>query len=231
MTEMTVRPIGEWPGPRTTSRRVAPFRQREPGSTGTRRMPVSETLALLRRELGEIGCRRAVIEAGFRDDDIRLDGWPKSNARAPGDPGVILRVLDSKVGPLTYPCDTFTSWEDNLRAIALALEALRKVDRYGVTRRGEQYTGWKALPAQGTATLTAQAAIAILVARDPRSAQVTSDVAIRMQAEALRSREVARDVYLAAAKATHPDAGGETDAFQQVQSCRAVLAAHFGGAL
>jgi hypothetical protein len=38
-------------------------------------------------------------------------------------------------------------WQANVRAIALALEALRAVDRYGVTKRGEQYQGWTALPA------------------------------------------------------------------------------------
>src|SRR5690606_24676973 len=61
-------------------------------------------------------------------------------------PGVILS-FDSKVGHLSYPCDTFTSWQDNLRAVALALEALRKLDRYGVTKRGEQYRGFLAIEA------------------------------------------------------------------------------------
>jgi hypothetical protein len=39
----------------------------------------------------------------------------------------------------------FPAWQNNVRAIALALEALRKVDRYGVTRGNEQYTGFRAL--------------------------------------------------------------------------------------
>lgn len=229
MIDMTVRPIGEWPGERCRSRRAAPFRQAGPG--GSRKMPVGETLNLLRRELGELRCRTAVIEASFREDDLRLDGWPKSTARTPGDPGVILRVLDSKVGPLTYPCDTFTSWEDNLRAIALALEALRKVDRYGVTKRGEQYTGWKQLPANGTATMTSLAAISILVARDPRSAHLDSRIAVSMSTEALKDRAKARDLYIAAARATHPDNGGDTQQFQQVQSARDVLSKHFGASL
>lgn len=38
-------------------------------------------------------------------------------------------------------------WQINLRAIALGLEALRKLDRYGITSRGEQYTGWRAIEA------------------------------------------------------------------------------------
>jgi len=33
-----------------------------------------------------------------------------------------------------------------MRAIALSLQALRAVDRYGVARRAEQYRGWKQLP-------------------------------------------------------------------------------------
>lgn len=38
-------------------------------------------------------------------------------------------------------------WQANIRAIAKTLEHLRDLDRWGVTKRGEQYTGWKALPA------------------------------------------------------------------------------------
>jgi hypothetical protein len=50
----------------------------------------------------------------------------------------------------------------NARAIALGLEALRKVDRYRITKRGEQYTGWSALPPatpMGAAKMTADDAL------------------------------------------------------------------------
>ena len=47
---------------------------------------------------------------------------------------------------MRFPCDTFTDWQANVRGIALALEALRAVDRYGVTQQAEQYRGWTALP-------------------------------------------------------------------------------------
>ena len=62
--------------------------------------------------------------------------------------------FDSCHGPLRYQCDRFTTtragtkaWHANVRAIALGLEALRKVDRYGIAGSGEQYRGWTALPA------------------------------------------------------------------------------------
>src|SRR5947208_1880483 len=75
------------------------------------------------------------------ESDIRLDGRPRARAVA-SHPGVVL-AFDSRHGPLKYAVDTFDRWQDNLRAIALGLEHLRAVDRYGVTRRGEQYTGWR----------------------------------------------------------------------------------------
>lgn len=55
-------------------------------------------------------------------------------------------LQQSQYTELRLPCDTFSYWKDNVRAVALALEALRKIDRYGV-RTGSQYAGFKALPA------------------------------------------------------------------------------------
>lgn len=57
-----------------------------------------------------------------------------------------LRLLEDE---LSYPCDSCDNWQHNVRSIALALQALRAVDRYGVTRRAEQYRGWGKLPAPG----------------------------------------------------------------------------------
>ena len=60
----------------------------------------------------------------------------------PKGPAVII-AFESKHGPLKYATDVFDHWHANLRAIALGLEALRKVERYGITQRGEQYTGFR----------------------------------------------------------------------------------------
>lgn len=194
--------------------------------TGRERIPLSETLDFLRRELEYIHCRKAIIEADYRADQIKADGWPKASASQPRDPGIVLRVIESKYGPLTYPCDTFTRHEDNLRAIALTLDAQRMIDRYGVTRRGEQYQGWAQLPAHGTATLTAEAAAAILVAYSNGDAD--SSAAIAMRRALLGSPSLTQKAYRAAAIATHPDAGGDVKRFQDVQSARDVLARHHG---
>lgn len=128
------RPIDAWPGEQTRSRRSAQFS----ASLGS-------TTELLARELAALNGRLVVLQVAMTEDDFRIDGIPYANAQA-SHPGVVI-AFESKHGPLKFAVDTFSFWEDNLRAIALGMEALRKVDRYGVTKLGEQYTGWKALPA------------------------------------------------------------------------------------
>ncbi|SFN66678.1 hypothetical protein [Mycetocola miduiensis] len=131
---MKVDPIGSWPSALTEKRRASNF-----AST------MSSTLATLRRELFQLDAEDVRLQVAIPASQFRLDGYPRATAKAEH-PGIIL-TMQTNVGALSYPCDTFTTWEDNLRAIALALEALRKVDRYGVTKRGEQYRGFMAIEA------------------------------------------------------------------------------------
>lgn len=120
-------------------------------SRGTFKATWTSTLQLLERELLHLDARNVVIQAGFAEHDIRIDGLPKANARQPAHPGIRIS-FDSIHGPLTYATDSCEYWQHNVRSIALGLEALRAVDRYGVTKSGEQYRGWSQLPAgNGTA--------------------------------------------------------------------------------
>ncbi|MFC7344498.1 hypothetical protein [Saccharopolyspora griseoalba] len=114
----------------------------------------------------------------------------------------------SKHGPLSYPCDTFTgpggrSWQANVRAIALALEALRRVDRYGVAGHGEQYAGWRAIES-GTgpeAPLTWESALRWLRSYTGRDGDLWSLLRI-------------------AARQAHPDAGGSPQDWAMVDAIR-----------
>lgn len=208
----TFRPIDVWPGKPTPFRRRAPFDA-----------AWSNTLELLRKELRFLAAKHVVIQIDMREQDIRQDGYPRANAVA-ASPGVIL-ALESKYGPLRYPCDTFTRWEDNVRAIALALEALRKVDRYGVTKRGEQYTGWRALPGAGgtSSAMTAAAAAEFLA--------TAAGVGAGSVHLILGDRVVVEQVYRKAAKRLHPDiAGGSAEGFATLGIAKAVLDRHHGRA-
>lgn len=188
-------PIAEWPGTPTPSYRQksAPFKA-----------PYARTLDLLEKELGHLKAKDVLIQAYLRREDIRNDGWPRSNAR-PSNPGVVLTFEVQKgAGRITmsFPCDNFTFWEDNLRAIAKSLEALRMVDRYGVTRNNEQYRGFTALPAA-----------------DPNAARAAA-IAFLASVTGWPTSQVINDnqgAYRLAAAALHPDKGGSHERFVELQ--------------
>lgn len=195
---MKVQPMGAWPGEMTRSRRRSNF-----GST------LTATLETLRRELRALAAKDVAMQVAIPASQFRLDGYPRSTAKAEH-PGIIL-TMNTNVGPLSYPCDTFTTWEDNLRGIALALEALRKVDRYGVTKRGEQYRGFIAIEAP-----TAM----------PAGFASGNDalVWLRQQVpfEGADGASAAMLVRLAK-RYTHPDLGGDGAAFQRVNLAESTL--------
>lgn len=157
--------------------------------------PWSKTERLLLSEVAHLQGRDLVIEADVIEADIRLDGRLRANA-SPATPAVLV-AFDSKHGPLVYATNRFLWWSDNVRAIALGLEALRKVDRYGITKSGEQYRGWAAIEA-GKAPTT----------REQAQALIDSYGGVKP-----------------ALLATHPDYGGSVDAFYAVEEARRVLSA------
>lgn len=141
-SDVQVRPIVRWPGALTPEYQ----RRRSPFSADWR-----STMSLLDRELRSLGARAIVLQVAMEESDFRIDGLPRASARAKH-PGVILSFDTSGFaegsalnGRLEFATDSFASWQENLRAIALGLEALRKVDRYGITRGDAQYAGFKAL--------------------------------------------------------------------------------------
>ena len=200
--QVRFRPIREWPGALTK------YRQNDRFDTSW-----NSTLRQLETELTKLGAKDVVIEIALGERDIRIDGWPRSGAN-PSHPGVIVS-FDSKYGPLRYMTDVFFDWRANLRAIVLGLEALRKVDRYGITRRGEQYTGWKALGsgiAMGASQMTYEEAIKliwILGGKDAAPADPSSD-------------EI-NDMYRQAAKLNHPDNGGREENFKKLYEAAKVV--------
>lgn len=110
----------------------------------------SSTVSLLAKELRAHGARNALLEVALREQDFRVtDGLPRAD-RTAYSPGIVLSFKAANVAgepELRYEVGTYARWQDNVLAVAHGLEALRAVDRYGVTKRGEQYAGWKALSA------------------------------------------------------------------------------------
>lgn len=207
---MYVKPIVAWPGDRTPDH----LRQRSRFGSAW-----SSTMSLLSRELDQVSAKDRILQVDIPESDFRLDGFPRANARQ-NSPAIII-TFDAFHTTLSYPCDTFGSWQDNVRAVALALEALRKVDRYGVTKRGEQYQGFKALPPGSIAigsSLTFNQAARVLV-RLAGLDEWDEGLLRKVRNQA----EVRREVYLKASARHHPDRGGESPDMVQVNEAVKVL--------
>lgn len=195
-------PVTQWPGEPTAERKSHPFRKQTSHGWMGHGVNWSSTIETLERELEQLGADDVLLQMEVTKRDIRNDGWIRADARPKG-PGIIL-TFESKHGPLSYPCDTFTDWQANVRAVALSLEALRKVDRYGVTRRGEQYSGFTRLAAK--------------IDGGPHE--------VLAKHSGLTEDEVRADpkrAYRRAAMNTHPDRGGSGSDFSDVAEAGRVL--------
>ena len=200
MPNLVIRPITHWPWPQTKNPRPALFK-----------VAWDQTIRELEIELDHIGADGAIIELACKDTDLRITGTLKDGVRL-AHQGVVLSCT-SKHGPMRYPCDTFTEWRKNVRAIGLSLTALRAVDRYGVTTRGEQYRGFTALPAPPPAgSMTPNDAAKFLCEH--------SDEPF---ARVIQGGSWARSAYLKTAAKLHPDKGGDAKLYGLLPKVKAAL--------
>lgn len=238
-------PLSQWPAGRERTpddgRRDAQFKtpstyvQRAVGlgsdQVGRKRIPLEQTLDDLDRELWAIGADDVVVQVDvanreeFRRNLRVADGQIRADVRTKS-PAVVLSFRRDRT-PTVFATDHFTNWADNLRAIALGLEALRKLERYHIARAGDQYRGWQALPATTTTALSTEQAAAV-VAKRMADVNGGPDASAR---RILGERDYARDAIRSAANRTHPDRGGLSDDFKLVQEAKRVLEAHHGGPL
>lgn len=192
---LTLEPVGDWPGELKGTRKSAQF-----AST------LATTARELAAELDKLKARNPRLRVAVTREQLYLDGSAIRAGERPFHPGVVL-VFDTPEGQMTFPCDTYTRWEDNLRAITKTLEALRAIDRWGVTT-GQQYGGF----------------LAIEAARSMPAGFSSFEEAWRYLEEVAG---LPKDVYeppesrlprlvRAALRRTHPDMGGDPAEFRRV---------------
>jgi hypothetical protein len=171
------------------------------------------TTSQLDKELWNLSAKNPVMQIAMNESDFRNDGFPRAQAKAEH-PGIILS-LDTAHGALSFPCDTFTTWQDNLRAVVLTMEKLRAIDRYGVTKNDQQYKGWLAIEATAAPAgfATVKEALEFL-------ADVSGHSSPRADPDTLRT------MLRKAQRATHPDVtGADSYRFERVSAAEALLRA------
>lgn len=128
------------------------FGRRERGGGAYRQLKDVTVADAVQRVLEEL-VRMAIL----RDDVVistnlrtRLDGLPRSDQRAPDDPGAAVYWEESTGERRCIAIDQYHKVEDNLAAIAATLEAMRAIERHGgAAILARAFTGFTALPAPG----------------------------------------------------------------------------------
>lgn len=198
-----------WPGKRTTVKKNAPFKSQH-----------TKTMHALDRELRHLGALNVelALELPRGAMDLRQDGMLKADARPR--PAVILSFVDREGQRQAYPCDTYGWWEDNLHAIAVVLEDLRRAERYGV-QSALLRAGFKALPSQTAPTMDTELASRII-------GGYSEFVPFDVRNDAAKAKEGVR----AALFRTHPDRNnGDRSSYDNVDAARKVLSSHHGVSL
>ncbi len=100
-------------------------------------------VASLLREVKLLEGQTLVISSNVK---VKNDGMPYATEPNPRDPGVAIYFrLSGK--PIALACDKWKYVEDNIRALALSIKAMRATERYGVSSMLDRvFQGFVALP-------------------------------------------------------------------------------------
>jgi len=126
-----------WPDgrPRAKRRQNAPFQ-----------MTLAKARDHLMNEIRLLGGKQPILSSNL---ELRLDGLPYANQKAPDDPGIAVYFI-YKDTQHCFACDDWRRVEDNVRAIGKTIEALRGIARWGTGDMMERaFQGFAALPAPG----------------------------------------------------------------------------------
>jgi hypothetical protein len=168
-------------------------------------VPFGASLSRLMRELRLMGveCRDGrnpdvVISS---DVPLRLDGLPRSDRGEPEDPGVAV-YFEFDGRDLSFACDSYTMIRDNLRALALTIEALRGIERWGASDLMDRaFRGFAALPERATSPW-----------RETLGFKPDERVTL----------EKIEQEYRRLVKTNHPDVGGNDETFRQIVEARTI---------
>lgn len=166
-------------------KRVAGDGQRRPWTFALARDALTE-------ELRKMAASGVVVSTNFV---LGRNGQPREDRRRPADEGVAI-YFTRRGQQFAMACDRYTRAEENMRSLALALDAMRQLDRHGGGVMMEKaFAGFVALPAP------------------PSCWEVLG------LAETATQHQV-QSAFRSLARRAHPDAGGSTADMATLNSAR-----------
>lgn len=151
----------------------------------------------LEQELDRLGADDAKLSTSQK---LRIDGTPRSDLGEPSDVGAAV-YFKLKGKDRCLACDRWTRVADNIAAIAQHIDALRRIERYGIGTIDQAFAGYAQLQAS-----PADWWIVLEVSQDATTAQVD-------------------DAFRRLARTSHPDAGGSHDQMARLNAARDVAKA------
>ncbi len=175
----------------TETRRTADGAEQKVRRTG--RIDVSTAVQRLEDQLDRLGATGALLSTNV---ELRIDGRPRAGRVDPYDPGAaVYFMLNGK--PLVLACDRWDRVADNVAALANHIDALRRIERYGVGRLEQAFAGYAVIGHAAGVDWWLELGV---------SEQATTEQ-IEM-------------AYREKARAAHPDAGGSHEAMARLNAAR-----------
>lgn len=137
------------------------------------------------------------------DIPLRMDGMPRADRGEPEDPGIAVYFkYDGR--DLSFACDSYTTTRGNLRALALTIEAIRGIARWGASDLMDRaFRGFAALPVQATSPWR-------------------ETLGFKKDELVTPEKIDERFKYLVLTKKHHPDLGGNEETFRQIVEARSI---------
>jgi hypothetical protein len=117
---------------------------------GTKGVTLRTACARLQDQLDRLGASDVVLSTNV---ELTVGGEPRGDRRTPDDPGaaVYFKLADAngEMKERVLACDKWQTVAENICAVANHVDAIRRVERYGVGTLDQAFTGYDALPPPG----------------------------------------------------------------------------------
>lgn len=139
--------------------------------------------------------RRTVLSSNI---PLRLDGKPYAEFREPADPGVAVYWLTHQGVSRVIACDRWKTVRENSRAVTLAIEAFRALERSGAGQVVERMAAGLLLPERAGVSYELHWSVILGTARDASESEI-------------------RRAYRGKVLTAHPDVTGNREQWNRVQ--------------
>lgn len=195
----------QWPDgwPRTTYRKSSAYK-----------ISIDKAVDDLMRALMLLGAQKGSIMLSSNVPPRNALGTPRNDGHTVSDPGVAVYWTTTKHGERVMACDRWASVRENVRAIGLAVDGLRAIERAGATQILERaFSAFGALPPSNGA---------------PAARPWWEVLGLKKEALGFATLAMVEAQWRDLAAKAHPDRGADPTLLVELNRAREEARAHYG---